>query len=109
MDKKEQQVWDECLALWKEASETKTGVAIGKFTFKNRILSKLYPLKEITYGCPFCIAYDCEECPLNHCADSPYGSWADGVDSKGKHYKSKAKKFYNYLLKRYEERKAEDN
>lgn len=109
MDKKEQQSWDECLPLWKKLSETPTQKIESAEVFKDAILNEI-GIGERTFGCPFCeFMEDCLECPIYSCKDTSYAGWFIGTVESRKHYKSKAKTFYNYLLKRYEERKAEDN
>ncbi len=108
MDKKEQQAWDECLKLWKKLSNMPTQKAT--LDIKQTVLIEL-GIPERQDACPMCHhTIGCSACPIDDCTDKEkgYSDWGGGINM-GKHYKSKAKAFYNYLLKRYEERKAEDN
>jgi len=107
MDEKEQQAWDECLLLWKKLSETPTQKIEGSITFKLRTLEEL-GIGERMSGCPFCeFIPSCVDCPIYGCRNTPYNDWFVATIIQEKHHKSKAKEFYDYLLKRYEERKKE--
>lgn len=132
MDKKEQQAWGECMELWDIMSALEdmdiepTILGRSKY-FKDMVLTEIMGIEgDYNSGCPFCERYigivGCDGCPIYSevksssgdletfaCFETEYKFWDNAVNEEGKHVQKYAQDFFAYLLKRYEERKAEDD
>ena len=100
--------WQETLTLWKRMSEIPDCKIESGSLFKKRILSKL-GICNRQHGCPLCDRFWCKrDCPLGDCSNeatpcysTPYADWETYIH-EGWHSQERAKKFYDFLLKKEE-------
>lgn len=121
-----EQAFDECLELWEILSEIPSfqfpknyrvrlwdeELVWDSETIKSDILREVMSIEDYrSNSCPLCHfssdecgSMDCERCPIgkggtaSHCWETSYREWEMVLKSTGRHSRSKAKEFYNYLV-----------